>query len=320
MINLKFKGVMSNVEEAITEDELTAKLESETKVTAYAGYEPSGRLHLGHLLTAYKLLDLQAIGVDVIVLLADFHAYLNEKGTMDQISEWSRLYHQCFSALGFAKDTRFVLGSDYQLEADYTKLILKLARNTTLNRARRSMDEVSRNAEDPVVSQMIYPLMQTADIGYLGIDIAVGGIDQRKIHMLAREGLHSAGFQPPVCIHMPILLGLDANKMSSSKGNLISVEDTREAIKKKIDSAYCPARTVENNPIVQLYQYFIFPRFEQVELERPKQYGGPISYDEFSKLELDYAAGKLHPLDLKNGASKYIELIVEPIRQALQGD
>ncbi|HYB58758.1 MAG TPA: tyrosine--tRNA ligase, partial [Candidatus Acidoferrales bacterium] len=171
VIDLKLKYVMSNVEEAITEDELVAKLESETKVTAYAGYEPSGKLHLGHLLTAYKLLDLQAIGVDVIVLLADLHAYLNEKGTLDQISEWSRLYHHCLSALGFVTGTRFVLGSDYQLEADYTKLILKLARNTTLNRARRSMDEVSRNAEDPVVSQMIYPLMQTADIGYLGIDI-----------------------------------------------------------------------------------------------------------------------------------------------------
>jgi tyrosyl-tRNA synthetase len=320
VINVKLQNVMSNVEEAVTEDELIAKLEGEASVTAYAGYEPSGKLHLGHLLTAYKLIDLQAIGVDVIVLLADLHAYLNEKGTMDQISEWSRQYHQCFTALGFAKETRFVLGSDYQLEPDYTKLILKLARNTTLNRARRSMDEVSRNAEDPVVSQMIYPLMQTADIGYLGIDIAVGGVDQRKIHMLAREGLHSAGFQSPVCIHMPILLGLDANKMSSSKDNLIAVEDTRELIKKKIGSAYCPARTIEKNPVLQLYQYFIFPRFKRVELDRPKQYGGPISYHEFSKLELDYAAGKLHPLDLKNGASSYIELIVGPIRHALHSD
>jgi hypothetical protein len=84
------------------------------------------------------------------------------------------------------------------------------------------MDEVSRNAEDPVVSQIIYPLMQTADIGYLNIDIAVGGIDQRKIHMLAREELHSMGFKSPVCVHTPILLGLDANKMSSSRNNLIA--------------------------------------------------------------------------------------------------
>ena len=160
------------------------------------GYEPSGELHLGHLLTAYKLIDLQSVGADVIVLLADLHAYLNEKGTMDQIRDWADHYQKCFSALGLAEGTRFVRGSDYQLEPEYTKLILKLARHTTLNRARRSMDEVSRNAEDPVVSQIIYPLMQTADIGYLNIDIAVGGIDQRKIHMLAREELHSWDLNP----------------------------------------------------------------------------------------------------------------------------
>jgi len=144
---------MSNVEEAVTEDELAALLDNATNITAYAGYEPSGALHLGHLLTAYKLMDLQSVGVDVIVLLADLHAYLNEKGTMDQIRDWADHYQKCFSALGLAEGTRFVRGSDYQLEPEYTKLILKLARHTTLNRARRSMDEVSRNAEDPVVSQ-----------------------------------------------------------------------------------------------------------------------------------------------------------------------
>jgi tyrosyl-tRNA synthetase len=320
VINVKFKQVMSNVEEAVTEDELAALLDNETNITAYAGYEPSGALHLGHLLTAYKLMDLQSVGVDVIVLLADLHAYLNEKGTMDQIRDWADHYQKCFSALGLAEGTRFVRGSDYQLEPEYTKLILKLARHTTLNRARRSMDEVSRNAEDPVVSQMIYPLMQTADIGYLNIDIAVGGIDQRKIHMLAREELHSMGFKSPVCVHTPILLGLDANKMSSSRDNLVAIEDSPESIKKKIQSAYCPPRTAEDNPLLQLYRYYVFPQFKQVELERPQQYGGPIRYEDFATLELDYAAGKLHPLDLKNGAATYIERIIGPIRSALRSD
>jgi tyrosyl-tRNA synthetase len=320
VIRVKFEQVMRNVEEVVTEDELAALLDNETNVTAYAGYEPSGKLHLGHLLTAYKLIDLQSAGVDVIVLLADLHAYLNEKGTIEQIREWADHYEKCFSAIGLAEGTRFVRGSDYQLEPEYTKLILRLARHTTLNRARRSMDEVSRNAEDPLVSQMIYPLMQTADIGYLDVDIAVGGIDQRKIHMLAREELHSMGFKSPVCVHTPILLGLDANKMSSSKDNLVAVEDSAESIKKKIQSAYCPPRTVEDNSLLQLYQYYVFPQFKQIELERPKQYGGPICYKDFSTLELDYAAGKVHPLDLKNGAVTYIERIIGPIRSALHSD
>jgi len=69
--------------------------------------------------------------------------------------------------------TEFVYGTDYQLKPEYMLKILQIARNTTLNRAKRSMDEVSRSAENPMVSQMIYPLMQAIDIADLHIDLAV---------------------------------------------------------------------------------------------------------------------------------------------------
>jgi len=95
--------------------------------------------------------------------------------------------------------------------------MLKLARSTTLNRARRSMDEVSRDAENPKVSQMIYPLMQALDIAHLGVDVAVGGIDQRKIHMLAREGLPELGYPAPVCIHTPYFLALMVKRCHRAK-------------------------------------------------------------------------------------------------------
>lgn len=317
MNNIRFGKITSNLEEAVTTEELRTLLDGAECVTAYAGYEPSGRLHLGHLLTAYKLIDLQDAGVNIIILLADLHAYLNEKGTIDQIEEWARYYRRCFAALGLKSDTKYVLGSDYQLDAEYTKLVLRLARDTTLNRARRSMDEVSRNAEDPVVSQMIYPLMQTADIGFLDVDIAVGGIDQRKIHMLAREALHSLGFKTPICLHTPILLGLDGNKMSSSKDNLIAVEDTSESIKQKIQAAYCPPQNIDDNPIMQLYELYIFPQFGDVELKRPERYGGDVCYNSLSSLKLDYEKGLIHPLDLKNGAAVYIEQIIAPVSRML---
>ena len=81
---------------------------------------------------------------------------------------------------------------------------------------------------------MVYPLMQAVDIAMLGVDVAVGGIDQRKIHMLARQGLTRLGYRAPVCVHMPILLGLDGEKMSSSKGNYISVDDTEQEVISKL--------------------------------------------------------------------------------------
>ena len=180
--------------------------------------------------------------------------------------------------------------------------VLKLARSTTLNRARRSMDEVSRDSEDPKVSQMIYPLMQALDIAHLGVDVAVGGIDQRKIHMLAREGLPELGYKAPVCIHTPILLGLDGKKMSSSKGNYISVDDTPEDMKKKMKGAFCVEGEVKDNPVLALFKYHITPRYPEIVIKRPEKYGGNLNYKSYEALEADFAAKALHPMDLKDSS------------------
>ena len=190
----KLELVTRNTEEIVTVDELKGLLEKKQRPRAYVGYETSGKVHLGHMLTANKLLDLQKSGFDVVVLLADLHAFLNEKGTLEEVRKIADYNRDCFMALGLDPErTEFVYGTDYQLKPEYMLKILQMARNTTLNRARRSMDEVSRNAENPMVSQMIYPLMQAIDIADLRIDLAVGGIDQRKIHMLAREELPRLG-------------------------------------------------------------------------------------------------------------------------------
>src|SRR5660397_92665 len=156
----KLALITRNTEEIVTKEELKALVNSEKPPTAYVGYEPSGKIHMGHGLTVNNLLDLQQAGFKITVLLADVHAYLNEKGTMDEVRKIAEYNKKCFIALGLdAKRTKFVLGSSYQLEPDYMLDVLKLARITTLNRARRSMDEMSRDAEDPKVSQMIYPIM-----------------------------------------------------------------------------------------------------------------------------------------------------------------
>src|SRR5450759_5404182 len=276
----KLAIITRNTEEIVTKEELEALVNSDKQPSAYVGYEPSGKIHMGHVLTVNKLLDLQKAGFKITVLLADVHAYLNEKGTMEEVRKIADYNKRCFIALGLdEKNTKFVLGSSYQLDPKYMLDVLKLARSTTLNRARRSMDEVSRNSEDPKVSQMIYPLMQALDIAHLGVDVAVGGIDQRKIHMLAREGLAELGYKAPVCIHTPILLGLDGKKMSSSKGNYISVDDTPEDMKKKMKGAFCVEGVVLDNPVLALFKYHITPRYSEIVIKRPEKYGGnPVSY------------------------------------------
>jgi tyrosyl-tRNA synthetase len=310
--------VKRNVQEIVTEEELEELLNKKEAPCAYVGYEPSGKIHMGHVLTVNKLIDLQKAGFKVTVLLADVHAYLNRKGTLEEVRKIADYNRRCFVALGLdAKKTDFVYGSDYQFGAEYILNVLKLSRAVNLNRARRSMDEVGRAMDDPTVSQIVYPLMQAVDIAMLKVDVAVGGIDQRKIHMLARENLKNIGFNTPVCIHTPILIGLDGTKMSSSKDNFISVDDTGEEIYKKFKKAYCKIGDLENNPILAILRYHIFPRYETVVIERPEKFGGNLIYTSYYEMENDFVAENVHPMDMKNAAAKYIDQILESVRNVL---
>jgi tyrosyl-tRNA synthetase len=310
--------IKRNTEEIVTQEELEQLLETKESPTAYVGYEPSGKIHMGHVLTVNKLIDLQNAGFEVTVLLADVHAYLNEKGTMEEVREIADFNKECFIALGLEEGkTKFVYGSDYQLEPDYMLSVLRLARDTTLNRAKRSMDEVSRNTDNPRVSQMFYPLMQAVDIALLGVDVAVGGIDQRKIHMLAREGLPGLGYKAPICIHTPILLGLDGKKMSSSSNNFISMDDSEKAVKKKINKAFCPEGEIVDNSVLALFKYHIMPRFDDITIHRPEKYGGDLHYPSYEELEAEFASKELHPMDLKAGAAEYMNRILEPVREKM---
>ena len=312
----RYELITRNTQEIVTIEDLNELLASEKTPTAYAGYEPSGKIHLGHVLTVNKLIDLQNAGFDITVLLADLHAYLNEKGTLEEVRELAEYNKRCFIALGLDK-AKFVFGSDFQLNHDYTMNVLRVAQHTTLNRARRSMSEIARNTEHPMVSQMIYPIMQAVDIMSLGIDAAVGGIDQRKIHMLAREELSTIGYRAPVCIHTPILLGLDGEKMSSSKDNYISVDDDEKTVEKKIGKAFCPKGVADENPVIELFRYHIFPRFSVVEVKRAQKFGGDLRYGTYRELAEDFAKEKLHPMDLKKAASEYINLLLDPVREML---
>jgi tyrosyl-tRNA synthetase len=310
-----YERVTRNTVEVVTEDDLRTLLAQPQK-KVYAGYEPSGEIHLGHLVTINKLVDLQAAGFEVTVLLADLHAFLNRKGTMEKVRELADYNRRCFEGLGL-KNVKYVLGSDLQLNRDYELLVLQLSQQITLNRATRSMDEVGRQMDHPTVSQMVYPIMQMADIAMLGVDAAVGGIDQRKIHMLAREHLINFGYKAPVCIHTPILNGLDGKKMSSSQGNYISVADTEEEIRKKCQKAFCPPEIPEN-PVLQIFQFHVFSRLSEVTIKRPEKFGGDRTFTSYPELESSYGNGEVHPLDLKKSCGESLVEILEPVRDYIR--
>ncbi len=99
--------VTRNTVEVVTDDELKSLLQKPRK-RVYAGYEPSGEIHLGHMVTVNKLVDMRDAGFEVVVLLADLHAFLNRKGTMEQVRELADYNRRCFEGLGLT-DVEYVL-------------------------------------------------------------------------------------------------------------------------------------------------------------------------------------------------------------------
>ena len=319
-----YERITRNVEEVVTDEEVRALAEDPSGARVYVGYEPSGVLHVGHLLTATKLIDLQEAGLEVVVLLADVHAYLNGKGTFEEIQATAERMREQFLAFGLEEEaTEFVYGSSFQLSEEYVLDVHRLAVNTTLNRAQRAMAEL-QGSETATVSHVLYPIMQALDIEYLDLDLAVGGMDQRKVHMLMREGLPSIGYDARPVLHTPILADLTTGegKMSASTGETISMEDSRETLEEKVNAAFCPpTRDPEGdreNPVLELFEYFVFPRVDVVTVERPEQYGRDVTYESARALAAAVESGDLHPADAKSALAAELDALIAPGRERLR--
>ncbi|VVB50819.1 Tyrosine--tRNA ligase [uncultured archaeon] len=311
--------VRRNTVEVVEPAELTELCHKSGHPTVYCGYETSGPVHIGHMMTVQKLLDFQSAGFKVKVLFADIHTGLNRKGSEDWIAEMVGFWKECFVGLGLNK-AEFVRGSDFQYNREYVHDVLDIAQKTTLNRALRSMQEVARDMENAHTSQVIYPLMQIADIKHLNADVAYGGLEQRKIHMLAREILPEVGYRKPVIVHTPLLCSLKGpeSKMSSSvPDSLVAIDEAPESIASKMKKAYCPP-TKESNPVLDIVRYLIFPRKGTLTVERPEKFGGNTTYQNADSLDSDYVSGKLHPADLKTAVAKNLAEILEPAREHLK--
>ena len=310
--------VLRNTEEVIEEKELEEILEEKDEPRAYVGYETSGPVHLGHWISARKMLDLQEAGFQPVILWADLHTSLNHKGEEEWIQDMIDYWQATFEALGL--DAEFVKGRSFQESDEYFHDLLNLSKETTLNRGKRSMAEVA-SGEDTYISHVVYPLMQALDIVHLDLDLALGGIEQRRIHMMARENLPKLGYEKPTCLHWPLLSSLsgeDGKMSSSDKSTMFPLHSDPEDIKEVLNNAYCPAEQVEDNPIIEICQYFIFGSDRTLEIERPEQYGGNISYETLEDLEEDFESGELHPQDLKNGVAKQVAERFKPVRETFK--
>lgn len=343
-LETRFELVKGVGEEIITEHELRELLATKLHPIAYDGFEPSGLAHLPFgVFRPLLLKDLIKAGIHFKLWLADSFAWINNKmgGDSNRIRKVGEYFIEVWKAAGVdEKKVEFLWASDAFSNKEYWKKVVLIAKNTTMHRANRALTIMGRKeGELQEVAQYFYPMMQTADIFHLDADICQLGLDQRRANMLARDVAEKMKWKKPVVVSHHMLMGLEgmkqpegyeenkemdveiSSKMSKSKPQTaIFVHDSQEEIKKKINSAFCPEKIVEGNPVLEYSKHLVFKKFKSMEVERDKRFGGDVEFDNYQELEETFRQGKLHPVDLKNAVAMYLDQMIEPIRKHFEKD
>ncbi len=344
----RFELISRNTEEVLTAEDLRRFLDEGTKLQHYIGFEISGPVHLGTASTAIKIADFQQAKVDCSIYLASWHAWINNKldGDLDTIERVGVGYFKesmkaSLEAFGAdAEKVEFISGKElYHHNDEYWKTVVEVSKHLTLHRALRAITIMGRKEGENVdLGSLLYAPMQVADIFNQGIHIAHSGIDQRKAHVIARETAEKISSKPqkPVAVHGTLILGLQKpsewpvpkerlqqllseQKMSKSVPNSsIWLHESEEAIREKINHAFCQERETSFNPVLDWCKKLLFynPKFS-LHVERPAKFGGNAGYHSFTELESDFAAGKLHPMDLKSAVAPAIAKLTAPARKRL---
>ena len=172
------------------------------------------------------------------------------------------------------------------------------------------LEKEQDDKNDLSASQIFYPVMQCADVFFLGVDIASLGLDQRKVNMLALEYCDKIKRKnKPIIVSHHMIMGLDgSDKMSKSNpDNTIFMDDSEADVKRKITKAFCEPGNIEKNPLLDWTKWLIMPiTITFTILDK--------TYNIYQELEDDFKDLIVHPKDLKNTLITIINQLLEPVR------
>ena len=325
----RLRLMIGDVEESVGIDHLVNCLADKTSaagdgvIRCYVGFEPSGKAHIGWKVISLQLKRMLDAKANVLIFLADWHAWVNDKfnGSMDDIQTTARYMEETFRALlGYPPEgegpgeLRFVWASSIMDSGEYWARVLRCSKNMSLARVRRTFSIMGRDEDssDGDLSRFFYPALQAADIFEMNIDVAIGGMDQRKAHMYMRDVADRWGWYKATCLHTPIISGLKStgarmesfdHKMSKSDPNgAILLHDEDKKLAKKMRKAFLDPEQPDS-PVYELIQHIILPEFGEVVVTPKPEFGQPSTWTDLESFKSAVADGTLHPFDAKMGVA-----------------
>ncbi|MEC7180001.1 MAG: tyrosine--tRNA ligase [Candidatus Thermoplasmatota archaeon] len=321
--------MIGDVEESVGIEHIVDCLADDTSMAGdgvlrcYVGFEPSGKAHIGWKVLSLQLKRMLEADANVLIFLADWHAWVNDKfgGNMEDIQKTAVYMEETFRALlGYPEEgdgpgqLRFYWASQLMDSGDYWARVLRCSKGATLPMVRKTFTIMGRDeaSSDHDLSKFYYPAMQAADIFELNIDVAIGGMDQRKAHMFMRDMASKWNWKKATCLHTPILSSLKASgvrmdsfdhKMSKSDPNgALLLHDTLEVVQKKMRKAYLDP-VDEQSPVYELAEHVVLPEFGHIQVTPNPKFGEPSTWNDLASFKAAVMDGTLHPFDAKMGVA-----------------
>ncbi len=210
------------------------------KFRVLTGDRPTGPLHIGHYLgTLANRVRLQNLGVEVIVLIADYQV-LTDRQAGHQLPATVRGVVADYLAAGIDPDrstifTHSAVPALNELVLPFLSLVsaAELHRNPTVRA------ETETTGRPPTGLMLTYPVHQAADILFCHANLVPVGLDQlphvETTRLIARRfndryASRSPLFPEPAALltATPMLAGLDGKKMSKTRGNGIALQATED--------------------------------------------------------------------------------------------
>jgi len=325
----RLRLMIDDVDEAVGIDHIVNCIADGTSaggdgvIRCYVGFEPSGKAHIGWKVISLQMRRMLDADANVLIFLADWHAWVNDKfkGVMDDIQVTARYMEETFRALlgnppegDGPGQLRFLWASGIMDSGDYWARVLRCSKNMSLARVRRTFSIMGRDEEssDGDLSRFFYPALQAADIFEMDIDVAIGGMDQRKAHMYMRDVADRWGWYKATCLHTPIISGLKSSgarmesfdhKMSKSDPNgAILLHDDDNKLAKKMKKAFLDPEQPDS-PVYELIQHIILPEFGEVVVTPKPEFGEASTWTDLDSFKAAVADGTLHPFDAKMGVA-----------------
>lgn len=158
----KYNYISRNLQEVLGEDKIKSILK-ERDLKLYWGTATTGKPHIAYFVPMSKIADFLRAGVEVTILFADLHAYLdNMKAPWELLELRVQYYEQTIKAMlqsiGVSLEKlKFVKGTTYQLSKEYTLDVYRMSSVITEHDAKKAGAEVVKQVDHPLLSGLLYP-------------------------------------------------------------------------------------------------------------------------------------------------------------------